>query len=87
MAVAEVWASGTLPVIGDTKRMLMIKEILATQGISLSVSGVTGVYAWDGTGAMPTASGPALLLGKGSIDGQMWRKTSSGTNNTDWEQF
>lgn len=49
-------------------------------------SGITGVYAWNGVGPMPTAQGAAILLGAvgSSAEGLMWKKTSAGTNNTDW---
>lgn len=55
--------------------------------ITGSISGVTGVYTWNGVGSMPTAVGAAILIGitGTAAEGLLWKKTSAGSNNTDWE--
>lgn len=51
-----------------------------------TVVGGTQIFTWDGVGDKPAASGVALLIGTvgSAVDGQMWKKTSSSTSNTDW---
>jgi len=50
--------------------------------------GTTSVFssATDPSGVL-TATGPAICLGTGASDGLMWKKTTAGTNNTDWVAF
>lgn len=48
-------------------------------------SGTGNVVAWDGTGAMPTVTGPGWCIGEigSAVEGQLWKKTSAGSGN-DW---
>jgi hypothetical protein len=83
MAQSETYGSGTVPKIGDTKRMLLVKLVIATNAGGGS-SGLGSVYATatDPTGVL-SVTGPGYAIGKGASDGLYWKKTSAGTG-TDW---
>ena len=58
----------------------LILDLLAGGGGSGTIT------AWNGSGAKPVISGVGLLVGTvGSVaEGEIWKKTSLGQNNTDW---
>lgn len=80
------FGSGTTARANDTLRVLEEKILTATNTITgVSVSGVTGVFssAVDPNGSV-SATGSAICLGTGAMDGFWWRKTTAGTSNSEW---
>lgn len=63
MPPSESYASGTTPLINDTRRKLQVKEILSTQAVVVGdISGVTGVYSGNGApGVEVVPTGSAAL--------------------------
>lgn len=58
---AETYGSGIVPQIGDTERMLLVKDVIAVGGITLTISGVTGVYRGNGAPGALVPSGSAAV--------------------------
>lgn len=72
----EVFSSGTVPTRADTRRTLLIKEILAT--IAAGASGLSGAGSPEG---VETARPGATYVDTST--GDLWAK-QTGTGNTGW---
>lgn len=85
----EHYGSGTTPRIHDTKRMLMVKELLATNaGGGGGTPGDPGTFisgaATDPNGVV-TATGPARYVSE--TDHSDWFKPDGVGGNTGWLQL
>jgi len=66
----ETYGSGTTPAKGDTKRMLLVKLILAS---GAPVSGVTGVYSGAGApGIVPAGTSAVYFQTDSNPPGLQW---------------
>ena len=73
MAGSELYGSGTVPVKGDTLRMLMVKEVISTNNGGGGGSGSGAVFGAYGVGNPPNftpASGTGLAVN--TSDGSLW---------------
>jgi hypothetical protein len=80
--VSETYGSGTIPKIGDTKRMLMVKDLIADNGGT--GSGGVGLFSGNGSpvGVIFPTTDTALYLQKDSTPAGLIWSYFSGT----WHQ-
>ena len=90
MGMPESYASDVVPQTSDTKRMLLVKQLTSINagggGGGGGGGGSGNVVTWNGSGSKPTVAGPGICLGVvgSAVQGQIWIKTTAGTNSTDW---
>jgi hypothetical protein len=85
-ATTPLWYAGA---IDESTGNLYVNKDGTVAGwtlVSGDASGVTGVYAWNGSGNMPTATGAAICVGTvgSAVEGEWWKKTTAGASNADW---
>lgn len=53
----------------------------------LNVGGMSSIPTFEGNpNGSVTAAGGAICLGKGTTEGEMWLKVTTGTSNNEWFQ-
>lgn len=75
MANTEQYGSGTTPQKSDTERMLMVKELIATNAGG-GGGGSGGVSSGAGNPVAAPASSPAIYIN--TTDGSVWYYYSGG---------
>ena len=79
--IYEHYASGVQPTIGDTRRILLIKEILATIGGSPGSGGAGVVGHGSPEGVVTAVPGTTYL----DLDANGFWYKATGTGNTGWQ--